>query len=131
MVNIVFVDDDKENAEQIIELLDFDGLQERTKICESLLEASQITSVDILVTDVSVLCPLMISMEQHAHYAICTFLARHPGTPVLILSAVPAIQDIVNDVKEFEPTAIVKGMCFEGCTKPIKDILEEWGARFK
>lgn len=64
-------------------------------------------SVDVLVIDISSICPVIMA---HAAYApICRYLDDHPGTRVIINSAVgiECAKDVRDDILRMIPTAEV------------------------
>ena len=65
------------------------------------------SSVDLIIIDITAVCP--IERAQPAYGPICQLIDRHPGTTIVINSALPRyVTDVVrNEVLEFAPDAHV------------------------
>ncbi|HVU85878.1 MAG TPA: hypothetical protein VHD36_01055 [Pirellulales bacterium] len=64
-------------------------------------------SVDLIIIDITAVCP--IERAQLAYGPICQLIDRHPGTTLIINSALPRyVTDVVrSEVKQFSPDAHV------------------------
>jgi len=110
MKMIVFVNDDQEAVESNVEWLEVccTSLPDWEHLFfESIHEAAQV-SADVLVVDISAVAPIT-TFREHAYGAILHYMDLHPGTPIIIESAVGigGAKDVCNTVIAQAPGSMV------------------------
>jgi len=101
---IYLVDDDPGNCDMYPQLWD----SHDTRTFDSLFDAVGEKAPDLLIIDISAVCPLG-DISHSAYSPICSYIDRFPHVPVHITSFVSSNsrQDVVDDVMQAMPDAIV------------------------
>lgn len=96
-LKFVFIDDDKDNAEQWLRWAKDSGF--RAEHVESILAADKIRA-DFYVFDISAVGSIL--SPEHAYSPICTIAERHPGATIVIVSGIArgCVEDVIEDVFE-------------------------------
>jgi len=100
--SICVVDDSEDKRRQLREFIEALFPKAEVRTHETIFEAYRgWQRFDYLVIDVSSVAPQMLSDVNHAWSAIAKFMSEHPGTEVLVTSAMSrnATQDVIEDVQ--------------------------------
>lgn len=106
-MRIVIVDDNEYSADSLRELISEVFPDASIQSYETLHQAISVPA-DVLIIDISAVYPIVMSYSAYHH--ICTYLNCHPGTTVIINSAVSSNTALAirDDVIEQTPDADVR-----------------------
>lgn len=105
-MRFVVVDDEEYNREEIPKIIAETFPDALVRTFEELYDANS-TAFDVLVIDISSICPVMLS--HSAYSPICMVLDSHPGCTVIINSCVAreTMEMVREDILERKPDASV------------------------
>ncbi len=125
-MRITIVDDDADSLATWLELLKAEYPKATVTGVESLFEAG---NADVLLMDISAVAPLMLGDIAHAWSSISKYAEAHPGSEIVIVSAVSSncahdvIDDCVNNAGIARERLHYAGFMWDTVKRRLKEII--------
>lgn len=115
-MRVAIIDDEPTAGESLKEVIEGEQEDAIVKVFETVYDA-QDWPADFAIIDVSAMT-FMVGRERHAYAVVASYLERHPGVQVIIISGLPQhyFQKIVDQVREVVPGALVE------CRSTLRDM---------